>query len=194
VQTYNLDGKLEVTAYQIGGDASQLAKVFGKCDKAYCLTSCSLNNLDACDGIIGGILSYAQNDFLEQIDLQSGVVLGNAAPISYTMPALSDITSLSIATSVITNTIIAARKFFGELYAKQEEILSFVTHALDFPESNYIPNDIALQNLQLTKHVLENNIALLESAGLTCYSDPTKCEEIKHTIVGELKDVKLSID
>jgi hypothetical protein len=191
IQTYRVKGNLKIMTYQVGGDSSQLPKVFGKCGQKYCITVCSFDNLDACDQIIAGVLSYAQNDFPGQIDYREGIVFGSAYPIAYTMPKLSDVVGIDVSDSMITGNITAARKFFKALYTNQTDILSTIKHAFEVPEDHHIPGDVALQNLKMAQRVLENNAALIESAALDCYSELSKCEKLERELVGKLTNVTI---
>ena len=78
VSQYDLNGEVEVTAIQIGGDVTQLPQIFTKNAGGYYVTSCELQNLQACHDTVTGILDYAINSFPSQINGTNGELLSYA--------------------------------------------------------------------------------------------------------------------
>jgi hypothetical protein len=61
------DGKIEIIAMQIGGDASRLGQIFGSGGDVT-LASCSLDALANCDAVFNKVLAYlAQEEFAEGV-------------------------------------------------------------------------------------------------------------------------------
>lgn len=68
VSSVRARGTVEVSAYQLGGDPSELPGIFAqKASGGYYITTCSLDNLQDCQGAIDGIINYAQTNFNRQI-------------------------------------------------------------------------------------------------------------------------------
>ena len=67
VELSQAKGSLEFSAYQLGGDPQGLARIFQKAPGGnYYITTCSLDKLDDCRGIIQGVIDYANKDFTAQ--------------------------------------------------------------------------------------------------------------------------------
>lgn len=62
-----------VKAYQLGGDPTKLAKIFGNPDpnNQYNIVKCNSSNLDACQDIINDVIGYAQNDFQTSVNFKN---------------------------------------------------------------------------------------------------------------------------
>ena len=62
-------GDLELSAYQIGGDPTRLANIFGSKNSGgvYPVLDCSLTALSQCQAMMANVIGYAQNDFSQQI-------------------------------------------------------------------------------------------------------------------------------
>ncbi|XP_018016674.1 uncharacterized protein LOC108673369 [Hyalella azteca] len=74
---YNITGAVMMQAFQVGGDPSQLSKIFSKdsSGKYYALT-CSLTTMDDCVLAASGLLDYAKESFSTQFSFQNNTGLG----------------------------------------------------------------------------------------------------------------------
>jgi hypothetical protein len=63
---------LAVKAYQLGGDSTKLANIFGKpgADGNYNIKQCTMQDISACERIINDIVSYAQGDFSKNVNFK----------------------------------------------------------------------------------------------------------------------------
>ncbi|MBX9705995.1 MAG: hypothetical protein K5Q00_07040 [Gammaproteobacteria bacterium] len=177
VNQYNLHGSLSVYALQEGGDASQLAKIFGgpTCVGHYCVSTCDLNNLNACQGIIDGIISYAANDFPAQIDFKDGQVTGSAVPLSYTMGTYAGVKD---GQTVVTDAIKQARIQLGNIYEQQLQEYTTLSHLLTSDVMTAYQAPGYREEMQSMADTLNANLSLLvapDTGVSACYSDPSDC-------------------
>ena len=76
VQEKNISFALEIAAYQEGGDAFLLSKIFGKDGNAKNLLKCGINDFKACEDMISDLIRYAREDYPKQLStLDSAVIL-----------------------------------------------------------------------------------------------------------------------
>ncbi|WP_186645563.1 hypothetical protein [Fluviispira vulneris] len=77
-----ISATLSVKAIQNGGDPSKLAQIFGKpSETGYPISNCSKENIQECNKIIDNIISYAQGEF------QNGLDLSNPQSLYYFNPS-----------------------------------------------------------------------------------------------------------
>jgi hypothetical protein len=192
VSQYDLSGSFEISAFQLGGDPTQLAKLFNSTrGEPYFVSSCSLSNLNACNGIVDSILNYAANAFPSQIDFKNGTVLGHANATGWTMMDVSEF-GLNAGVSVLTSDIIAARTALGDLYKAQQANSTFVKHLLATPFVNSMTAD-TVRNLRVANTALDANLALLSNTTvdgpLGCYMEPVNCPAIKQNLLAKVTPV-----
>lgn len=188
VNQYHISGTMEVSAYQEGGDPTQLINTFSKCGDHYCIAICPLNNLDVCKGIINGVIKYAQTNLINQVDFKDGKVIGNAQPLGYTYMPYMHI-GLTPGSSVLTPEIIAARQMLGDLYKKFLEKVVFVDHLLNSKFALFIESDAHLA-LQEGSGLLHDNLAILGDGhygAIACYLDPKRCVATAKILSQEMK-------
>lgn len=193
VQQNHIQGALEIVAYQEGGDPSQLAQIFakgGKCGDSYCVTQCSLDNLQACQGTIDGIIAYSQNMLPTQIDFQNGQIVGNANPIGYAYMDYNNL-GLPVGSTKTTPEIMAARFYLGGLYKDTSRNANIIDHILHSQVAATILKDYK-DKLQALDQALHDNLALLDNenyGAIGCYLYPTQCVSIRQQIDSELKQI-----
>ncbi|MGF1739780.1 hypothetical protein L4C34_01640 [Vibrio profundum] len=177
VKEKHIQGTISVLAYQEGGDPTRLANIFKLDTKGhYYITTCSLDNLDACTSAIDGFIDYAKNDFPNQLSVKDGKVEGSAYPVDFHYENYTTF-GVDAGKPVTSPEIVAARNKLGELLYKTEENLDFVTHYLHSVVSPYLLPD-AQNKLESIAHALDNNLAMINSpndGAIQCYSDPTNC-------------------
>lgn len=125
-KTTNINGRVEIMAYQSGGNPADLAKLLNStCGSAYCAASCSLTNMNDCIGAMNGLLKYASNNFPSQVNLQDPKTV---APFSTGFADLQDIKWLGLNTpkSYVTKDVIGMRQTLANsLLANQYYIDTF---------------------------------------------------------------------
>jgi hypothetical protein len=189
VTQYNLKGTVEFTALQSGGDPTQLAKIFSSCPTHYCITSCSLQNMDACTGVVTGVVHYAQKDFVPQVTGSNSTA---GAQLSYSMNDVTEL-GLRVGPSVLNSTIIAARQTLGNIYKDMSTNSTFVKHLLSSPYKPYMYS--TTQNaLQANDNALDANLALLNdnsggTGAIDCYFHPTNCPATAAALIPQLQTV-----
>lgn len=195
VQEKHINGTLEVLAYQDGGDPTQLPKIFTKCGDSYCVTSCTLDNLVACQNTINGVITYAQNNFPPQIGYQDGQVTGTANPLSYTLNDYVRYGITNVGKSVLTPEILAARQYLGGLYQDTLRNMTIINHMLDSKITPSILKTYSDQ-LKVLSQNLGDNAALLDDSNngaIACYLQPTSCVAIRQQIDSELKPLDANL-
>jgi hypothetical protein len=186
VSEYNLNGEVEVTAFQEGGNPSQLPLIFSQGANGYYVTSCSLQDLNACQGTINGVLAYAQGNLPNQ------TTTGNGAPLSSVMQPLTFL-GLNTGNSTVTPDVQAAREWLGQAYLNQSSQATFVGHLLGSPfmSAQYVGADI-LNELSNQNTNLQSNLAVFEDPNtgvIACYTSPTTCIDTEQNIQQSLNAV-----
>lgn len=195
VQEKNIRGTLEISAYQEGGDPTQIGKIFAKCADHYCITACSLDNMNACQGTIDGIINYAQNYLPKQIEFDPATkrVLGNANPLHYEFMNYTQL-GLRDTSSQLTNETIAARQYLGHLYKETLHNQDIIEHILNSQVSANILKTYK-DKLLVMNDALHANATLLDSndGAIGCYFNPDKCIRIKNNIDALLKQIDMKV-
>lgn len=179
VSKHHISGQLEVSALQIGGDVSALAKIFSQGPDPYAVTACSLEDLNSCQKTITGVLAYAANAFPEQINFQNGTVLGSASSQGYTFMPFTNL-GLNVGKSIITPAIEAAREELGDLYLDIQKKQVFINHIIESSIFNSFFNPIK-DGIKKAADNINYNIKLLDnpdSGVMGCYNSPQNCTEV----------------
>ena len=190
---YNLNGTLDFSAIQIGGDVGEIAEIFNASKSRYYINSCAIKNLTSCNEIIGGLLSYSDDLFQHQINYTDGVVTGSPTIMSFDAVNYTTLL-LNMSDSVITSEIESARATLAESFWNQTEAQKVYTHVVDSSVGKRLPYYNAskeyMENLEanLELFTLDNN-----QAPLGCFYTPTNCPNVTETIMGELKPYNMSL-
>ena len=68
---------IELTAFQLGGDPSQLSKIFSTVsDGTNHIFECSVDSIESCSDFAKSVLNYAQNDFTSQFIVNADSYVG----------------------------------------------------------------------------------------------------------------------
>lgn len=171
VQKTNAQGVIEVSAYQLGGDPSQLPYIFSqKTDDGYFITNCNLSDIKSCKAVINGVILYAQSSFSGQIrDSGGGPPTGKLAVVGEpVLETYANKFSLQPAPPLDPN-IVTTRLDLANEYATLNTNKKFIDHYIDSPSSNYFtPAAAALLHDMQTK--LNWNWSLFDQFGaIQCY-------------------------
>ncbi len=169
------DGKIEIIAMQIGGDASRLGQIFGSGGDVT-LTSCSLDALANCDDAFKNVLAYlAQEQFAEGVKAHPEV-------ISYLHRGYWEVDPSIQLVNEITPEIETARKQLAENLLEREQDLNAVKTSLTISLSYGHHKQLKSLKLQL-----EQDIENLKIAGFTCFSDLANCTQKAAPVLAGLK-------
>lgn len=185
-------GSVEVSAYQLGGDPSQLPDIFKKDPSGkYHIVGCTLDNLDECSKAIGDIIDYAQGKFSKQISVVGGKPQGNLATVGE--PTLgSYMLEFNIDPPPLPDpAIIAARMKLVGMYNETFANKVFVDHLLHSRVAQYIIASVA-DALKAAQDNLNWNYSLFDQFGaISCYlpGEESQCPSIVDYIVKYSKPV-----
>lgn len=162
-------GSLEFSAYQLGGDPRELAGIFQKAPGGnYYITTCSLDKLDDCKGIINGVIGYAQGSFAKQFEQSTPE---NLAVVGKLINALPYTTLFHIAQPATPGQEIdQAQSELMNLYHDQLTKQAFVNHILQIKPivTQLLPT--IKDTLLATKVALDNNVNLIQAHAMECYT------------------------
>lgn len=170
------DGKVVISAFQLGGDPTQLSKIIPTS------MSCSFNDISKCDEFYNtGISNYLKNSFPSQFNKDDSFTpIGN---LSFSPISLVDDLNMQISPSYITSEIEEARKKLLNLYSNNlanYQALSDVFYYYPVTLDSLFKKDVhnALK-------IAEENLFKLQDAKL-CWTSPNNCIKTYHEIVGNL--------
>jgi hypothetical protein len=180
VSQYDLSGEVSVYGFQQGGNPSLLPQIFAKNAGGYYVTSCSLQDLQACQDTINGVLDYATSNLPNQ------TIPGSGVQLDFTLNDVSTILLLNTGNTTITPQVETARQWLGDSYQNQTAQLTFVSHLLGswYMGEQFVAAPI-LAELSSTQSNLQSNIALFEDNGngaIGCYQNPPQCLSIANNI------------
>lgn len=154
IQKSRVTGKMEVSAFQLGGDPTQLPFIFSKkTDGGYYVTDCALSNLTACQSVINGTINYAQTDFVKQIkEGNNGAPLGTLEVVGE--PVLDTYSNKFMLQPAppLDPIIVGTRLQLATLFNKLKSTKAFFDHLIASPASLYFTPDanVLLQSINTT--------------------------------------------
>lgn len=176
-------GLIEVSAYQLGGDPSELSNIFAKkTDGGYYITSCDLDHWQDCQGAIDAIINYAQINFSKQIK-PSNVgekPVGNLVVVG--PPFLNTYSSKFLIASPrpLDQTILESRFALAKLYNDIQIKKIFFDHFIASPAASYFTPG-AYKLIKDIQSSLDWNLSLFSQfSAISCYlpGEEAKCPKI----------------
>ena len=189
-------GTVSVTAFQMGGDPTQLGKMLGADteSKEAPILSCSFEDLQACSRLINQILAYASRNedgnFLSQFTIDDVESLTGPGVISNILQNTSTLVPIKIGPTLLTQSIIEARFNISQEYEQSLQQSNLVNEIISNGEpfsSDY------LKKLQEVKNNIEMNNQHLRNAGQACYEgDLSQCLTAKQSMEQNKIEIDLS--
>jgi uncharacterized protein YjdB len=176
------DGKIEIIAMQIGGDASRLGQIFGSGGDVT-LASCSLDALSNCDAAFKNVLMYlAQEEFAEGVKAHPEV-------ISYLHRGYWEVDPSIQLVNEVTPEIETARNQLAEHLLERELDLKTAKNTLALS----LINERRQQQLKDLEIELEQEVTNIKTAGFTCFSYLENCSHKTTQVLSNLQAYDRSI-
>jgi len=172
------NGKVTVSAYQVGGDSTKLANIFGTDSGLSPFLTCKLTEFEKCQQAMQNAINYAKGDFANSIG-NRGHLLGYQG-VSYKEMGIP------IELEAISPEIIATRKELAYKFESQYSDLLLTRSWLDDFGDELKADE--KQYLRDIEQALDINIELLTHAGMWCFSDLTLCLDKKREAFDNLHD------
>ncbi|KAL0224609.1 hypothetical protein RCL1_002521 [Eukaryota sp. TZLM3-RCL] len=194
----NLNGFVNIQAFQRGGEPSRLAHILRKDDAGeYYALSCDLKNMKNCVSAASGLLDYAKTDFTTQFSFAKGVGLTPLGtgftehrPIKYVglTPSKSFVTSKVEQQGVsLANELKKAQYYEGNF----EQLLKF--YPVPWTTTSYL-----YKSIKNSYDKAKTNINLILSpsipsrGALGCFDTPDDCNQIYQSISSRLQAIDLT--
>lgn len=175
------DGKIDIVAMQVGGDASRLGQIFGT-NGDVAIASCGINMLDSCAKAFNNVLAYlAQEEFATGVKNYPVVLNYLSRPYWEVDPSIRLVKEVTIA---IENT----RSQVAIELSNREQDLGTIKSLLIVSLTN-----AHRQELIRLQFNLEQDIQKLLTAGFTCFSDLAGCESLSTQVLGGLTAYNKSV-
>lgn len=182
---YNLNGQIEILAFQMGGDPTQLSKLL-----ASSAVQCEIKNITACQETAKGLIDYVSNNFPSQFNKDShGIWTSPLVPLaSFQKDYLVSDFGLSLSPTYVNPKVERAREDLIELHNKYE----YYSKNLNLLIKKY---PIKLDsNFTEVMNILDDNLDILnlgdgQEKAIDCFQFPYKCD----TVYSNLKS-KLNLD
>ncbi|MFN8770466.1 MAG: hypothetical protein ACK5Z5_05625 [Neisseriaceae bacterium] len=182
----NLRGDIELSAYQIGGDPSQLSKVLHNS-----IIKCNINDISACKAAASSIDAYAQNKYLNdsfpnQINSPDKLVPLGGIVLSADVSNIG----LKLAPSYVTSEVQDARNY---LISQNDKLIKYrdgFKYILDdYPVPLYFE---FRSELTKTQSDSETNLNILHAKSpIDCWKFPNRCVNIKNDIQNSLPPINI---
>ena len=163
------NGKVTVSAYQLGGDVTKLANIFGTDSGLSPFLTCKLTEFEKCQQAMQNAINYAKGDFANSINSKPHL-------LGYQGVSYKDM-GVPIEWVPVSPEIIEARKELAYEFEKQYSDLLLTRSWLDDFANDLKPDE--KQYLRDIEQALDINIELLTHAGMWCFSDLTLCLDKK---------------
>lgn len=187
-------GFIEISAYQLGGDPSELPNIFAeRANHGYYITRCNLDSWKNCLNAIDGIIRYAQTNFNKQI---KPTVLGEKPEGNLAVVGAPFLNKYAAKFTILSPppldpAILESRFTLASNYKAIKVNKTFMDHFLASPVSSYFtPRTYKL--LMSIKSILDWNFSLYGQFDvLRCYTpgEEAKCMKIVSDIKQYTKPV-----
>ncbi|MDD3265984.1 MAG: hypothetical protein PHC75_02240 [Burkholderiales bacterium] len=175
----SMNASISVEALQLGGDTSKLPSIFTKASSGdYYVAKCSFKDLNSCNQIINGILTYAQT-----VQSQVKDVSGNPIKdrLFYYNPTITNYTDVGIdlTTPTPSREVVSAQAKLQAMVELTNEDLTFVKHYQKSAVAQYF--DVDMSNfLKSAEKALSMRQDYLLSHGFDCYTskDIANCPKL----------------
>ncbi|MEM9244094.1 MAG: hypothetical protein AAGA27_08630 [Pseudomonadota bacterium] len=110
---YNIQGSVDIQAYQEGGEPSQLSQILSPVNGEYPVLSCTLQKMQDCTKAAQSLLSYASNSFSKQFSYSPAK---NLKPLGLGFTQLTNIEEIGLKPppTLVTSTIAANRTYLAD--------------------------------------------------------------------------------
>jgi len=170
-------GKVTVSAYQIGGEVTQLTNIFGT-DNISPFLTCNLVEFEKCQQAMQNAINYAKGNFANSISSKPHL-------LGYKAVSYKDI-GVPMTLQAMSPEIIAARKELAYQFEWQYSDLLLTRSWLnDFAEQLTAEDKQYLRDIE---QALDINIEMLSHAGMWCFSDLSSCLDKKREAFENLRD------
>lgn len=192
VSKYKLKGSIQVIAYQIGGEPARLANIFKKDPHGgYYATNCDFGDMKACNGVINGIISYAQDDFSKQVSMTNKHPHGNASPTGpYISERIDDLLGLKEPPSYAGKAVKKARKDLAEVLKKYRYYYKgFTRLPLYYPVPLDDTIDTEIDTLANIANQNVNTLTDSDTGAIQCFLDTQHCVDIASNLEAKLTPI-----
>ena len=174
----NSKGNMHVMAYQVGGDPTQLSKLFGNGPSPTIapssVTQCSFDDLASCTQLLNNALNYISSDFPSQLRLPpDGSIPALAAQTGFESEPYIALNPAIKTNSALTPEIIAERDKLGIKLEAEEDHLQraeFLVTMYTNPAYHTF-----VDALKAYIPLREDDISKLQAAGQNCFSNLSGC-------------------
>lgn len=201
----NLKGKVSLQALQIGGNPSELGKIFGK-DKTgkHYIVNCDLQNMKNCQDASGGILDYSRDNFSQQIkfDYQNNRLLGNYVSLPYGQENYTSIQNLLLNPSLtlIDNETIQIRSLLSKSMIENYWYKDKIFLLLNSYPIKWDTSGTTYKNIKKLDEKIQRNIDILingdpktgTQGSIQCFNSPSLCKSIGKDLLNKIEITKLT--
>ncbi len=174
----SMNATIQITATQRGGAPDELAKIFKNSASGYYVTQCTLNNLDACNQVINGVISYASNLSQQLRDGTGNLIQDRLFYYSPNVVQYSDI-GIGNETQPLSRDVQNAQDTLLNTLKQAKQDLIFVSHYSKSPASAYFYADMRTF-LVNTETALNNQIQYIQREGTKCFAakEANQCPQV----------------
>ncbi|AIT10129.1 hypothetical protein LO80_09195 [Candidatus Francisella endociliophora] len=194
----NIDGKVSISAYQIGGKPERLAEILSKDpDKGgYYALTCSMQNMDRCIKAAEGVLDYAgskethaTDGFSKQYDLSKDE---NLEPFGIAFADTMDIELIGLdePDTLVTPQVKEARKKLENDLKENEYYKEHLGAIINgYPVKLDDQYKEKLEDLYTKADDNVNTLTNPVSGGIQCFTKPYKCISVAQDLESKLKPI-----
>jgi len=169
--TLKQNGRLEITAFQEGGNVEYLAQVIGSN-----VTSCTLDNTSPCFKVLDDVVKYVSGDNF------AGSLRTLPTTLRYFYCPYNQVSGVPALPSDVTLAVKTTRKDILREYEKRLADKERMETLL----ASYNLNSIHNQQITALIQSLDGDIASLRGAGELCFDDLSNCEKNKCEVFNKL--------
>ena len=190
-KAYNLHGTVDVTAFQMGGDPGQLAKILGDGEA---VTHCSITDMAMCNKAAENIVKYAADNFSDQIKVVDGKLSGAYTNLPFDVTNMESMLNIGLTPGetldnrpgVKENRIKLANLLdeYGYYSERFNNIVKYYTDTtkINLNESYREEIQALANNATYNKDVILINPTDPTQTASKCYNSPLECESVTQNI------------
>ena len=187
----NTEGYMSIHVFQVGGDPTQLPKVFREDGASYPLT-CQMGSAESCLKAASAALNYATNDFPEQIRNQTNLI---ALP-NYVKQPIKQFIKDYKAPCFATNEVLQIRNDQKNTENAYNYYEDYMQSLLSYYPVNWNFKSGLYNNISQMQDNIRKNLNLLSDPDFgiaICYDTPLECVETNRNLNRNMIPVDMSI-
>lgn len=184
-EKYSSSAKIDVVAYQLGGDPTKLGTILGGNSGEMHILDCNFDNIQGCKGAVNNVLQYSSGDFAtdanntpSQVGYRTASYLINGKQYPTTALTSASKTQLDARKKAVEKLNVLEADL-----VKADQVIRYWQPRLSSAEYS---------NILSTRDTISYELGLVRSVAFNCFDNPTNCS-VEYNKISKLPSYQQSI-